>query len=349
MAVVPDPYKALHLPHTATDEQIKRAYRELARRHHPDRMVRRHNRDTGKEEEEDERWRREHGLATARFAEISSAYALLSDPQRKAEYDHVYKFGGYDNDQEEREEEAKDTSHYSGRRHEPPVETTASTSSRKRKSTGIGYAYTDPLAFLWTNGRIHSKTTVAGVQLPSRNVQDFSFGTGSSGNGARSGGIRFAFSSAHLMSASPTSNAPSGTKVWRSETTTYSLFSRGAGGGRPTVDRRVETTTIHPDGTTETTVHLNPPASPKPPANSYSSACFQRPSFFLFPGGTNRGASGSAATTTTTTATTTATSTTTSPTSPWYTHAWSGIKDKIMMCYSPCGAATASAATAAAG
>ena len=31
-----DPYEVLHIPSTATDEEVKRAYRELARKYHPD-------------------------------------------------------------------------------------------------------------------------------------------------------------------------------------------------------------------------------------------------------------------------------------------------------------------------
>ena len=31
-----DPYEILHIPRTATDEEVKRAYRELARKYHPD-------------------------------------------------------------------------------------------------------------------------------------------------------------------------------------------------------------------------------------------------------------------------------------------------------------------------
>lgn len=31
-----DPYKVLNIPSTATDEEVKKAYRELARKYHPD-------------------------------------------------------------------------------------------------------------------------------------------------------------------------------------------------------------------------------------------------------------------------------------------------------------------------
>jgi curved DNA-binding protein CbpA len=374
---VPDPYRALGLPHDATPEQVKRSYRELARRHHPDRLLSRRrrgdeesrresgggNNSGGDEKEEkegedyegdeEERHRREHGLATARFAEISAAYALLSDPRRKAEYDHVYKYGGYDdiNEVDQEEEEAKDGGR-SARRRDPasaaaapasasaPPHSSCHPTSRKRKSsTGVGYAYADPLAFLWTGGRVHARAAAAGVELPpsrhSGGARDLPFGGG--------GGIRFAFSSAHLAPASPAAGAPPGTRVWRSETTTYSLFGRGGaggagGGGRPAVDRRVETTTIRPDGTTETTVRLNPPAasstsSPAPPAR------FPLPAFSLFPGG----ASSARASATTTAAATAATSA--SASSPWYAHAWSGIKDRVLMCYgAPCGPPAARAA-----
>jgi curved DNA-binding protein len=55
------------VPRTATQDEIQRAYRKLARQHHPD-----VNSDPGAED---------------RFKEISEAYDVLSDPQTRRRYD----------------------------------------------------------------------------------------------------------------------------------------------------------------------------------------------------------------------------------------------------------------------
>ncbi len=63
-----DFYAVLGLGRNASQEDIKRAYRKLARLHHPD--VSEESADAG-----------------ARFKEIGEAYAVLSDPERRRRYD----------------------------------------------------------------------------------------------------------------------------------------------------------------------------------------------------------------------------------------------------------------------
>src|SRR6202171_5516448 len=68
MATRPDYYKALGVDKKASAEEIKKAYRKLARRYHPDR-----NPDDKQAEE--------------RFKEISQAHDVLGDPQKRKQYD----------------------------------------------------------------------------------------------------------------------------------------------------------------------------------------------------------------------------------------------------------------------
>lgn len=73
-----DYYEILGVKKSATHEDLKKAYRELALRHHPDRV----SADKKKEAEDT-------------FKEISEAYAVLSDPQKRALYDQ-YGHSGVD-------------------------------------------------------------------------------------------------------------------------------------------------------------------------------------------------------------------------------------------------------------
>lgn len=64
-----DYYKIMGLSRTATQDEIKRAYRKLARKYHP---------DVSKEKN-----------AEAKFKELGEAYEVLKDPEKRAAYDRL--------------------------------------------------------------------------------------------------------------------------------------------------------------------------------------------------------------------------------------------------------------------
>lgn len=80
-----DYYQILGIDRNASEDEIKRAYRRLALKYHPDR-------NPGDKESEE------------RFKEINEAYACLSDPQKRANYDRFgtaeggadFGFGGFE-------------------------------------------------------------------------------------------------------------------------------------------------------------------------------------------------------------------------------------------------------------
>jgi len=78
MATKRDYYDILGVPKNASDEDIKKAYRKLAMKHHPDR----NQGDDAKKSEE-------------KFKEAKEAYEMLSDAQKRAAYDQ-YGHAGVD-------------------------------------------------------------------------------------------------------------------------------------------------------------------------------------------------------------------------------------------------------------
>src|SRR5256885_11379842 len=76
MAGQQDYYQALGVPETATTDEIKKAFRRLAKQYHPDRNPNKPQ-------------------AADRFKEINEAHDVLSDPNKRKKYDQLRRYGAF--------------------------------------------------------------------------------------------------------------------------------------------------------------------------------------------------------------------------------------------------------------
>lgn len=100
-----DYYQILGLQKSATSEEIKAVYHELAKKYHPD-------------------WHQGNSMYEEKFKSISDAYSTLSDPDKRKSYDHKYEYYEFNQTVETIWHETTATAPPTGKRRPRPYYTT---------------------------------------------------------------------------------------------------------------------------------------------------------------------------------------------------------------------------------
>jgi len=280
MSATEDPYEILSLPRSATQSQVKAAYRKLALKYHPD-----------KQTSADEKRR-----CGDIFTKIGSAYEILGDQQRRTEYDRSGNVRVNEQQQQQQQQQQHRHSHqdpffsdvFAGG--SPFMSTDPFSSGRGRHSNMDSRrgGYTDPFdifrqvfggdfgddRFGFTDFHDHSQTQPRdedfveqqqGARGGHRDPFGGGFGGGRSGFGMMGGipqqmgmmnsmmGMQSSFSNqqqGQAYSSSSSSFQSGGGAMSESVSTTTRIVN----GRRQTVTER---TVMKPDGTVETTTETS--------------------------------------------------------------------------------------------